>query len=73
MSIVLDYRNKLAHEALNHFQKIIEEADDFEEVIEYIIETNSYDVQGAILEIIDSLDLNHRITLGGKIYVYFNG
>jgi hypothetical protein len=69
MSNILNYKDKLTYEAVEHFEHLIEEVQIDETSEDYTIETNNHEVQGALLEIIDKEELEHRIELGGKIHV----
>lgn len=69
MSNILDYKDKQIKYVLNDFETIIEENKASGELFEYCIETNDYEIQGALLQLIDELELEHRIELGGKIHV----
>lgn len=69
MSNVLDYRSKQLKYVLDDFQSIFEDNRNSQNLEEYTIETDDYEVQGSLLQLIDELDLEHRIELGGKIYV----
>jgi hypothetical protein len=69
MSNILDYRDKQLKYVLNDFQMIVEDNRSSGELFEYSIVSNDYEIQGALLQLIDELELEHRIELGGKIYV----
>lgn len=69
MDNILDYSGKQVKNVLHDFRTIFEEHRSFEEISEYCIVTDSLEVQGALLRLIDDLELDHRIELGGKIYV----
>jgi hypothetical protein len=69
MSNILDYKGKQLKYVLDDFQSILEDNRSSQNMEEYIIETDDYEVQGALLNLIDELELEHRIELGGKIYV----
>ena len=69
MSNILDYRDKQLKYVLNDFQSLVEDNQSAGELLEYSILTDNYDIQGALLQLIDELDLEHRIELGGKIHV----
>ncbi|MDB4330241.1 hypothetical protein N9948_00750 [bacterium] len=65
----LDYRNKEAKEAVNEFERYVEDFQDSGESQDFLIITNDHVVQGALLEIIDKLDLDHQIELDGRVFV----
>lgn len=69
MSNILDYKDKQLKYVLDDFQSILEDNINSQNMEEYIIETDDYEVRGALLQLIDELELEHRIELGGKIYV----
>jgi hypothetical protein len=67
--MVLNFLDKDKKQAVKELEIIVEETQDNKESLDCQILTNSYEVSGAILQLIDSLELEHRIELGGKIYV----
>jgi hypothetical protein len=66
---ILDYRDKDIYMALDLFSHIIEEVRADNSTEDYTILTNDNQVQGSLLELIDREELEHRIELGGKVYV----
>jgi hypothetical protein len=70
--MTLDFTNTPLEEAFDKFRQIIDELSLNEDSVDIIIETGSnYEVSGAILQLIDSLDLDHQISIGGRIEVNF--
>lgn len=67
--LTLDLQNKDIKTATHELETLIEQHQEENESEDYLILTNDHKVQGAILALIDSLELEHNIELGGKIYV----
>jgi len=67
--MILNLFDRDKKQAVKELEIIVEETQDNKESLDCQILTNSYEVSGAILQLIDSLELEHRIELGGKIYV----
>ena len=66
---VLNFKDKELKEAVSEFENLYEEHLESNESADYIVYTNSYEVQGALLELIDNLEIEHSIELGGKVIV----
>jgi hypothetical protein len=67
--MILNLFDRDKKQAVKELEIIVEETQDNKESLDCQILTNSYEVSGAILQLIYSLELEHRIELGGKIYV----
>lgn len=68
--MVLDFKEISKEEAMFKFNQILNETIANQESLDIVIETGSnYEVSGSLLEMIDDLELDHQIRLGGVIEV----
>lgn len=66
--VILDLQNKDIKAAVQELETLIEQHREENTSEDYLILTNDPKTQGAILALIDGLELEHNIELGGKIY-----
>lgn len=65
----LNFENYEVKQALVEFEQLVEDTKANQESLDVTIKTNSHEVQGALLELIDNLELDHEIKLGGVVSV----